>query len=270
MENSNAEFNADEQAMLADLEKGEQSPAPDAADHPAVVAEPQGQAPTAETPLVEGAAAPEQQAAQQGDTRAALRAARRDAKRANERAAQLEQEIADLKAGKPPVATQVTDEELAELDENFPVAAKLAREVAALKAQLQQAAKDAPKDDFEPVRYDPDLQEVIDSVPDLVAWQYDPQAQASFHAAIEMDKYLNSLPEWRDKPLNERLAEVTRRVKANAPPGEPKRDPQAVIDALTVDGPQRIGDFKGGMQPDKSTPDYSRMTDEEILATLPP
>lgn len=282
MGNTNAEFNEEERAMLADLEKGEQSPAPVATDTAATAsaevsttaaAEPAGQAAATDGAAkpVEGAqAAPEQPAAPQGDTRAALRAARRDAKRANERATQLEQEVADLKAGKTTPSTQVTDEELAELDENFPVAAKLAREVAELKAKLQTApSKAAPKDDFEPVRYDPDTQEVIDSVPDLVNWQYDPATQDRFHAAIEMDKYLLTLPDWQNKPLNERLVEVTRRVKADVAPGEPKRDPQAVIDALTTDGPKRISDFKGGMQPDKSKPDYSRMTDEEIIASLP-
>jgi hypothetical protein len=272
---SNAEFNAEEQAMLAELAKGEQSPAPEApatAEASIVAAEPAGQAAaTDEAKPVEGAqAAPESAAAApQGDTRAALRAARRDAKRAHERTQQLEQEIADLKAGKTLTVTQVTDEELAELDENFPVAAKLARQVQELNTKLQQAPKEVPKDDFEPVRYDPEIQEVIDSVPELVNWQYDPKTQDRFHAAIEMDKYLMTLPDWQNKPLNERLAEVTRRVKADVAPGEPKRDPQAVIDALKTDGPKRISDFKGGMQPDKSTPDYSRMTDEEIIASLP-
>lgn len=280
MENSNAEFNADEQAMLAELEKGEQStdPVTKAAD-PATAtaaAEPTGQAAATDgAKPVEGAqaaqepAAPEKPAAPQGDTRAALRAARRDAKRAHERAAQLEQEVADLKAGKTQAATHVTDEELAELDENFPVAAKLAREVAELKTKLQTATKAAPTDEFEPVKYDPEVQEVIDAVPDLVNWQYDPKTQDRFHAAIEMDKYLMTLPDWQNKPLNERLVEVTRRVKADVAPGEPKRNPQAVIDALKTDGPKRISDFKGGMQPDKSTPDYSRMSDEEIIASLP-
>lgn len=270
---SNAEFNEEERAMLAALEKGE-NPNPVATD-PATVAaaEPTGQAAATDGAAkpVEGAqAAPEQNAApQQGDTRAALRAARRDAKRSHERTQQLEQEIADLKAGKAPTVTQVTPEELAELEENFPVAAKLAREVAALKAQLQQAPKDAPKDDFEPVRYDHDTQEVIDSVPELVNWQYDPNAQPRFHAAIEMDKYLLTLPDWQNKPLNERLVEVTRRVKADVAPGEPRRNPTEVIDGLPTDGPRQISDFRGGMQPDKTTPDYSRMSDEEILASLP-
>lgn len=271
MENEiNAEFNTEEQAILADLVKGEQNPEPIAETPTVAAAEPTEQAATTDDkPVGEAAqqAAPEPKA--QGDTRAALRAARRDAKRANERAQQLEQEVADLKAGKTPAATQVTDEELAELDENFPVAAKLAREVAELKAKLHTAPKAAPVDDFEPVKYDPEIQELIDAVPELVNWQYDPKTQDRFHAAIEMDKYLMTLPDWKNKPFNERLVEVTRRVKADVAPGEPKRDPQAVIDALKTDGPKRISDFKGGMQPDKSTPDYSKMSDEEILASLP-
>ena len=273
MENSNSEFNAEEQAMLAALEKGEELPTNQPAAQPVAptaAAEPSGQAAAVEAKPVEGAqAAPEQPAAPQGDTRAALRAARRDAKRANERAAQLEQEIADLKAGKTTTTTQVTDAEMAELEENFPVAAKLAREVADLKSKLAPQAE-AAKDDFEPVRYDPDTQEVIDSVPDLVNWQYDPTAQQRFHAAIEMDKYLLTLPDWKDKPLNERLTEVTRRVKADVPPGEPRRDPAKVIADLPTSGPQRISDFQGGAAPNKTTPDYSKMSDEEILASLPP
>lgn len=271
MEDSTSEFNTEERAMLEALEKGEELPGtqPPAATPPAA-AEPTGQA-APESPKVDGTqpAATEQPAAPQGDTRAALRAARRDAKRANERAAQLEQEIADLKAGKTPTTTHVTDEEMAELDENFPVAAKLAREVAELKSRLRPQAE-APKDDFEPVRYDPDTQEVIDSVPDLVNWQYDPSAQHRFHAAIEMDKYLLTLPDWKDKPLSERLAEVTRRVKADVPPGEPRRDPTKVIADLPTSGPRRISDFQGGAAPNKTTPDYSKMSDEEILASLPP
>ena len=273
MDNSSAEFNEDERAMLAALEKGDE-PIPDAPTEPAVAAEPQGQAAPAVSAPVEGTQAAQSEpgtaAPQGGDPRAALRAARRDAKRANERAQQLEHELKDLKAGKAPVAAHVTDEEMAELEENFPVAAKLAREVANLKAKLQATTQaQPPEDSFEPVRYDPEIQEVIDSVPELVNWQFDPTQQQRFHAAIEMDKYLLTLPDWKDKPLNERLAEVTSRVKRDVSPGEPRRNPNDVINGLPTQGAQRISDFKGGMQPDKSTPDYSRMSDEEIIASLP-
>ena len=272
MDNSNAEFNDEERAMLAALEKGEESSIQQQAAVPASAAEPTGQAAVATT-TVEGTTAtnPEQGAVTpQGDPRAALRAARRDAKRAHERAAQLEQELADFKAGKTTTTTQVTEAELAELDENFPVAAKLAREVAELKAKLQQQAHKAdPEDDFEPVRYDPATQEVIDSVPELVNWQFDPAMQASFQAAVDTDKYLLTLPAWQNKTLRERLVEVTRRVQADVSPGESRRDPASVIADLKTNGPKQIGDFRGGMQPDKSTPNYSRMTDEEILASLP-
>ena len=272
MEDSTAEFNTEERAMLEALEKGEELPGtqPPTEAQPAAAA-PTGQAAPVEAQKVDGAqpAAPEQPPAPQGDTRAALRAARRDAKRANERSAQLEQELADLKAGKTPTTTHVTDEEMAELQENFPVAAKLAQEVRELKSKLTTQGE-APKDDFEPVRYDPDTQEVIDSVPDLVNWQYDPSAQQRFHAAIEMDKYLLTLPDWKDKPLNERLVEVTRRVKNDVPPGEPRRDPAQVIAGLPTSGPQRISDFQGGAAPNKTTPDYSKMSDEEVIASLPP
>jgi len=219
----------------------------------------------------------------QGDTRAALRASRRAEKRLREQMEQLQRENEALRQGKAPVDTSISDEELAILDQDFPLQAKIVRRQRELEQQLAQtAAINAPEPEFEPLSYDPEVQEVIDTVPDLVAWQYDPASQDKFARAIQYDKALAVDPDWQGRSASERFAEAARRTQAAlapatpaapaapaVPAAKPRLDATQVIENAPVEGPKGISDFRGGASATPPSVNYKGMTDEQIMASLP-
>lgn len=259
----------------------EAAPAP----APAVEATAPAAATTTETgAATEAAAAPATPPG--GDTRAALRAARHAEKNLREENKRLAVEVEALKQGKAPVDTSITDEELATLEVDFPLQAKIVKNQRELERKLAEAkpAPAAPETEFVPMSYEPQLQELIDGNPDLLAWQYDPNAQDKFVRAIEYDVALQRDPDWRGKPIAERFNEAARRTKAAfgtapaaaptptpqaAPAAAPRIDPAAAIDAAPSIGPKGISDFRGGAPGNAPTINYAGMTDEQIMASLP-
>lgn len=223
---------------------------------------------------------PAEPAQPQGDIRAALRASRRSEKRAHEELERLRQENEALKQGKAPVDTQITDEDLAQLEVDFPVQAKIVRRQRELEQQLAQVKQPEPDPEFQPLSYKPEVQEVIDSVPDLLAWQYDPAAQDKFVKAIEYDTELRAEPAWKDKSFTERFTEAARRTKqafaqsttpaTTAKPAVTRQDPAAAIESAPVQGPKGISDFRGGGPATPPRPRYEDMSDEDIMASLRP
>lgn len=278
-------FDKDEQEILsaivpdAELVEEVSTDQPSETPAPAANAEaPKADAAVEEQPKPEVPETPEP-AQPQGDIRAALRASRRAEKRARDELDQVRQENEALKQGKAPVDTSITDAELAELEADFPLQAKIVRKQREIDQQLARQAKPEPQqDDFVPMSYDPAVQEVIDSVPDLLAWQYDPAAQDKFARAVEYDKALSVDPDWKDRDVTERFAEAARRTKAAlapttptpAVPAAPRTDPATVIANAPVSGPKSISDFRGGAPASpNATPNYAGKTDEEIMASLP-
>ena len=275
-----------DQAILRGLDEAEAAgtiPAPQQhsglIDNPVIdvvakeVTEPEPKTQEAAAPVTPAAPAPQEQA--RGNVTAALRASRhaereatRRAEEATRRADELAQQLADAKAGKPlPVDTTLTEADI-EAAQDFPVLQKIvARQLEAEKQQQTEQPKAAePTPGFVPSQYSPEVQDAIDQVPDLLAWQYDPTAQDKFEQAVEADKELLADPAWKDKPLQERLVEVVRRI--NAPP--PTRvDPAAAIAAAPLSAPKSIADFRGGADPGQTSIDYSRMSDDQIMAALP-
>lgn len=177
--------------------------------------------------------------------------------------------------------TNITDEELADLDANFPLQAKVVRKQRELEEKIAKAAPaPAPSAEFVPVTYSPEVQAVIDEVPDLLAWQMDPNGQANFDRAVEYDKALMVDPDWKSRPPVERFAEAARRTKAAATPAPapaatpaapaaPRLDPAAALAAAPQEGPKGISDFRGGAPGTEPSLDYSKMSDEAIMASLP-
>lgn len=309
--NTHAAFDKDEQEILgklvpegatvneplAGLPAADSSAADATAAAPAVAAAPAPATPAAEAaaapaaapasaPAADTTSAPAAAPAPQGDTRAALRAARHAEKRLRDENLRLNQELEDLKAGNGPVSTAISDEELAQLEEDFPLQAKIVRRQRELEQKLAQQPAAAPAStEFEPLSYDPAVQEVIDSVPQLVAWQYDPAAQDKFDRAISYDKALVLDPDWKDKTAAERFAEAARRTEAalapapQPPSGAPapaaapaaaRTDPATVIANAPVEGPKGISDFRGGAPASLTpAPNYAGMSDEAIMASLP-
>ena len=221
-------------------------------------------------------------AAPQGDARAALRASRRSEKRLREELDRLHQENEALKAGKAPVDTSITDDELAELEVDFPIQAKIVRKQREIDQHIAKEKTAQQHEEFVPASYDPTVQELIDSVPDLLAWQYDPMAQDKFARAIEYDRALQADPDWRGKPMSERFAEAAKRTKvafgaapivtttpSAAAQAAPQKDPAAVIADAPSIGPKGISDFRGGAPANAPALNYTGMTDEQIMASLP-
>ena len=199
----------------------------------------------------------------------------------------LQRDLEQARAGGQKVDNTITDEELEQLDQDFPLQARLVRRQRELEAQIaaSRQAVPAPAPEFEAPSYPPAVQEVIDSVPDLLAWQYDPNAQDRFQRAIEYDKALMVDPDWKNRSPAERFAEAAERTKRSfgtaspapspapapspsAAPAATRLDPAAALAAAPASGPKGISDFRGGAPATALEPNYSSMTDEEVMASL--
>ncbi len=293
-------FDKEEQEILAKIvpdvdpvdeaQTGQPGEAPAPTEQPTATQK-QAASPTGPEPAPSVAAAPSvaietsttaEPAAPQGDARAALRASRRSEKRLREELDRLHQENEALKVGKAPVDTSITDDELAELEVDFPIQAKIVRKQREIDQHIAKEKAAQQHEEFVPASYDPTVQELIDSVPDLLAWQYDPMAQDKFARAIEYDRALQADPDWRGKPMSERFAEAAKRTKvafgaapivtttpSAAAQAAPQKDPAAVIADAPSIGPKGISDFRGGAPANAPALNYTGMTDEQIMASLP-
>lgn len=232
-----------------------------------------------------------------GDLRAALRASRHaerqrgkenDALR--ERMKELEAQVQTSKAASKPA---MTEDQLAAIEEDFPEQAAAIRELQNQVKQLEtqrpaQAATQQEAKEFTPVILPAHLQDAVDETPDLLAWQLD-QDQTNFDLARQADAMLDRSPKWAGKPYPERFAEVVRLVKEQtgqakqaaipapaAQQSSKKADPadalakaKAVIDKTAPQQAIGISDIRGGSSGGQAAgPDYSRMSDDEIIASL--
>ncbi|ECG1392256.1 TPA_asm: hypothetical protein GNB58_004860 [Salmonella enterica subsp. houtenae serovar 45:g,z51:-] len=162
-----------------------------------------------------------------------LEAERAGRQRAEQESAQLRQEMAEHQrkvnlltsqinqAGMTPDPlpenAQITDEQIARVREMYPEMADLLTTVVRKYDYLQNRVQDVQEDSpaFSPVL------EAMNAVPDLKLWQQsDPDR---FTVAVHLDEKLQTDPEWKDKTLTERFAEVARRTRAAY--GETLSDP---------------------------------------------
>ncbi|MBQ0917454.1 hypothetical protein KBW71_03295 [Hydrogenophaga aromaticivorans] len=276
-----ADDDGEMQAVDAATEDGATAPA----DAPAEPATPAAPVVVDAAPVVADAQPPAATEQPQGDVKAALRAARRSEARTKAELEKARQEIEELRKAVPVAASEqdFTPEELASMQVDFPAQYKLyvkqqelAKQIAETRAAVPQPA--TTSDEFQPIEFNPVVQELVDQVPDLLTWQHDPSAQDKLKRAIAYDVSLQADPDWADKPLLERFAEAVERTKRAfgvkpvapnpaAPPAH-RTDPAAAIAALKPAGPKSISDFGGGQPASAPTLDYSRMTDEDVLASL--
>jgi hypothetical protein len=194
-----------------------------------------------------------------------LQAERRRADEAARRAAELERELADLKAGKQPggEAADLTEEEVVQMEQDFPEHGKKLRAVFEKARQYEESARSAAKD--EPADTSNPIQDAIDQIPLLVDWQAtDP---AKFSRAGEIDDVLKKSPKWQGKPLAERFAQAVRMVAeendiplddepapSTSKPGNAQRKtPDQAIANAPRTRPNPSSDFKGGTVPDTDT-----------------
>jgi len=214
-----------------------------------------------------------------GNVKAALRASRHQEKRLREQNATLQAELEALRAGKTPEeSSELSTQELDDLKRDFPAQFKVWQETQVLKQQLQQQAPPPPPSEFQPRLAPPEVQVLIDEVPQLVQWQHDPAAQDKFDKAIEYDEALRHDPDWKGRTVVERFNEAARRAAAAtgssaspspAAPAASRIDPAAAIASAPSIGPKGISDFPGGAPGNAPKLDYTRMSDQDILASLP-
>jgi hypothetical protein len=227
--------------------------------------------------------------AQQGDVRGALRASRRSERQARSEAERLKAENEELRKQIPAAKDEsITDEELAELAQDMPIVARALKAIrtaapATTAAPAPAAEQEVPE--FIPPAQTPEVQDLIDDIPDLLAMQNDPD-QRAFQFAIQQDLVLRSSPKWQSKPLAERLAECARRVKAEladdtpqtpaaAPEPAPtaqRRAAAAVVKEAPRAQPTTLSDLSaGGSAPTKPQSDlasFMKMSNEDILNAL--
>jgi hypothetical protein len=218
-------------------------------------------------------------AALQAERRSARAAAAR-AERAEREAEQLRQQMADIKAGKNPEGEMPTEEQIAQMEEDFPEEGKKWR---ALFNKYQDLAKQVPAKGKEPEAEpgDDPVQDAIDAVPLLLEWQHgDPE---KFSRAVEHDALLVKSPKWKDKPAVERFAEATRRTAeefdiAFEPPPKAgssaqktpaaKAAPATPADTAPRKHPETLSDFKGGSVADHGSIDATRASPQQLLSRM--
>jgi hypothetical protein len=229
------------------------------------------------------------------------------AEAAEREAAAARAELEAVRSGKAPDKAEgddlanLTEEEIAEIEADYPQLAKLAR-VAKLavdrvgKTDTQAATKPAAQND-EPSEPSGDpVQDAIDMVPDLLAWQTDPAHADKFALAVQHDNALKASPKWANRPMEERFAEAARRVREEfdiaeeqSTSSKDKTDDKAneavhgkkaqdVIDKATERKPNTLSDLNGGARPASAsvanmTPvsmlnKFMSMTPEEMMEQL--
>lgn len=243
-----------------------QTPAAPAASQPAAAAAPSAPASPA-PPAAQG---------EKVDWRAATFSARQDAKAARDRAAAAEAEAARLRAAAPQTPDPVT-KAIASAKEVLPEHAAAFESIQGQITQLQAAAAPPPPAPvWEPVRLTPELQAAVDANDELAFYHGSKDHQGVFDAIAAADGLLYVSPAWKARPLNERLTEAMRFAKeqlsAPVPPPPPDAS-TAALQAATAASAQApalstLSDLRGGVPPNNAEPDYSRMTEEQILGHL--
>jgi hypothetical protein len=210
---------------------------------------------------------------------AALQAERRNARTANARyeatARELEeakQLIADMKAGKTPDTGEVTEADVAQMEEDFPEQGKKMRALFE-RAQAAAAAAPAKTASAEHDVGDDPVQDAIDQVPLLVEWQTGDAEK--FQRAQEHDRVLVNSPKWANKSAVERFTHVAKLVAdeydipfpvAKTSDAKPTPSPaKTAADAAERATPNTLSDFKGGAIPDHGTVNVKNMSPQALL-----
>jgi len=141
-----------------------------------------------------------------------------------------------------------------------------------------------PAKAYVPDVLDDTVQEAVDENETLSDWHTLAEHRDKWEQAVAFDTALRQKPEWKDRPLKDRLAAVVALVQtpladpSKAPAPAPALDAaQRAIAAAAASpaAPVTLGDLRGGATPASVSPmDPYQMvkagkTDEEIMASLP-
>jgi hypothetical protein len=196
---------------------------------------------------------------------AVLQDARRQALENRQRAEALEadkqallEQIEALKSGQPTGQSEYTEEQLAQVEADFPQLAPYIKTIKTLTdqvAELRQAPAQATKDPRQQIDQELDAQAQLDAA--LAARpllsKYSEQGGVVWGRAVEIDKALMADPAFAGKSLSERFAETEKRLAEElgiAVPGAPKPSPtptvsKAALDAAPRSGPSTLSDITG-------------------------
>ncbi|MFM4938175.1 hypothetical protein [Aeromonas enteropelogenes] len=116
-----------------------------------------------------------------------------------------------------------------------------------------------------------DVQTALQAVPELATWMEHDQDRATF--AVSVDERLKADPMWKNKPLAERFAEVTKRTKAAfgdmvEPPAPPASEPAP--DTLVEQDhiPSSPSDLGQSVQHESTLEKYGAMSQEQLMAEM--
>lgn len=209
----------------------------------------------------------------------ALQAARRDARQAESKAAraqreneELRKQLEEFKAGRGEDIGDLTEEEIAEMEADFPERGKKLRALFDRAKAAAPATKVDQEEDSPPA--DDPVQEAIDQVPLLLEWQHGDAEK--FARAVEHDAVLMKSPKWAGKPAVDRFAEAARRTaeeydidypqaKPSSQSGDKPDTKPAAAQAPARKPPETLSDFKGGSVADHGSLDPSRATPQNLL-----
>jgi hypothetical protein len=230
--------------------------------------------------------------------------------RAEATANALSEQLKQLQDGKTPTAkadanaVALTDDDLAQLDQDLPDVAKAIRAqmsmIQALTGTVQSLQQEQEvQQNVKQQSVQDEIEAAITGNPDISAWRHAAQNQETpeplmWNRAADLDAVLRSDPAWMDRPVAERFAKVAETIKTlyGAPSTAPSAPPstatlQAKADAALAGAakagglPLSSSDIPGGAAPpvdeaaalmDKSGPEltaaFMSMTPEQIEAKL--
>lgn len=149
-------------------------------------------------------------------------------------------------------ASALSDQDLSDIEADFPAVAKLAQAYKALQAQVTEV-KTANQQQAEAKQAEAnvDLQALIDGRPLLSKWQA--RGGAAWAEAVELDKQLQADVAWAAKPIAERFVEVERRIAEDfgiqiakpATEPEPKPRPAKAAEPVATTVMPTLTDFNG-------------------------
>lgn len=148
-----------------------------------------------------------------------------------------------------PEKSQITPEQLAKLQNDFPDVAGVITTMVQKIDYLQQKMPAAQQSVIEPAG-DPVI-DAIKATPELNKWQSEDPDR--FTLAVHIDDTLKNDPAWKDKPLTERFSEVAKRTKAaygekvedsQSQPATTAQAAQPPAAQLTAEQLQKIADDK--------------------------
>jgi hypothetical protein len=256
-----------------------------AAAAPAAAAEPkteQEPASTEEQAGIEGEQAQPVAAEAPSHDRKIVKAARAGERAALRRADALQAELDRVKALLPAEQPKALKPEvMADLEGYAPEAATFIKDILTEREQLlkqKPAPVQAIETEFVPERLEnAEVQDVVDSLPELSAWQMTPEGQDHWQRAKQIDTLLRESPKWKGKPLADRLAEVVRMRKdelgeTSTPKKPTAAEAKAKIEQVAKTAPVSVSDVRGKSTPTTLTSkraDWATKTNEQLLAELP-